>query len=157
MQYLDLVRDCIDIFSLEKLLPNDVQTENTVGGAEDDEDDYWYADDNEDETNEDNLNDSNDQDHANDPDESGDDDSDDDQLDDSDEDSDSDSDSGDYTTDSNDKTSKDIKLSTFTFAADDYVFHKNHHNISKPELARRTRKNLVTVPDAAAGRPDEEA
>lgn len=31
MQYLDLVRDCISIYSLEPLPPNDVQTAHRMG------------------------------------------------------------------------------------------------------------------------------
>lgn len=48
MQYLDLVRDCIDIFSLEKLPPNIVQTANTVGGTDGDDDDHDGDDDDDD-------------------------------------------------------------------------------------------------------------
>lgn len=178
MQYLDLVRDCIDTFSLEELPPNDVQNENTVGGAEDEEDDYWYDDDDDDDQNENerfdddhgsgendngdgnpndesDTNSSNDDSDAdspegsdNDPDNDSDDEALDSSSDDSDDESDDDTDDGDYATDNNDKTSKDINLTTFKFAADDYIFHKNHHKVSELEKPKRKKKN-PTDPKAA--------
>jgi hypothetical protein len=168
MQYLDLVRDCIDIFSLEELLPNDVQTANTVGGAEDDEDDYWYAEDDEDEKDSDGLKDSPDQnslDHnskndsnvSNHPDSS----SSSDDLEDSSEDSSDDSDDGDYATNPNDRTSRDITLTTYKFAADDHMFHKNHpHCVSRPEIPKKKKKKdqktEVVSQATVTGSDDEE-
>ena len=89
MHYLDLVRDCIDIFSLEKLPPNDVQTDNTVYGVDD-----------------------------------------------------SDDDDSDYITAGEiDANHRDIILSTFNYARDDQIFHKNHLKVSKPiEEKKKTEK-----------------
>lgn len=141
MQYLNLVRDCIDVFSLEKLQPDDVQTENVIDDAYDSDND---ENDEGDDDDEDSDSDEGKEDESEIFEEEGSDDegSDDDCSEDG-----SDSDDSNYTTNGD----RDIKLSIFRFAADDHIFHKYHFNISEPE-AKKKKKKSTKETEVAPGR-----